>query len=148
MRVKCIQYTVDSLLGGICARLDFRREAKHLYLYFFCFSLDREGLQYQVARSGLEPVMLFYKITAALALQHSKGSHAKRDKRQIYTCAFFWGKILFTLACTSWQNFTSQNEIHCSQNPFQSLGFYAKLHKCHSLHSLSRKLDKMDILYK
>ena len=62
-----------------------------------------------------------------------KGFDAKRDKRQIYTCAFFCRKILFTLACTSWQNFTSQNEIEHSQNHFQSLGFNTKCHKRHSL---------------
>ena len=57
---------------------------------------------------------------------------------------FSAGKLLFTLACTSWQNFTSQNEIHCSQNPFQSLG-NTKRHKCHSLRGLSWKFDKMDV---
>ena len=84
--------------------------------------------------------------SAVLAIGvYMKGSNAKHDKRQIYTCAFFCGKILFTPACTSWRNFTSQNEINCSQNSFQSLGFYTKLHKRHTLRSLSWKFDKMDI---
>ena len=41
--------------------------------------------------------------------------------------------------------FTSQNEINCGQNPFQSLGFNTKRHKCDSLRGLSWKCDKMDI---
>ena len=72
--------------------------------------------------------------------QYMKGSNAKRDKRQIYTCAFFCGKLLFTLAYTSWKNFTSQNKIICGQNPFQSLCFNTKRHKRHSLHGLSWKM--------
>ena len=40
------------------------------------------------------------------------------------------------LVCTNWQNFTSQNEINCSQTPCQSLGFSTKRHKRDSLRSL------------
>ena len=76
--------------------------------------------------------------------EHVKGSNAKCDKHQIYTC-FFFAETPLHLACTSWQNFTSQNEINCSQNPFQSLGFNTKRHKRDCLHGLSWKFDKMDI---
>ena len=63
-----------------------------------------------------------------------------------FTRVFFCGKILFSLACTSWQSFTSQNEINCSQNHFQSLGSNTKRRKHHSLCGLSWKFDETDIL--